>query len=158
LLEFEHIIQVNDLNNADIAALTRSQLWQGLTLRARMPDKFNHALRCSLEEVGTNEFFRTIEAGNSSFREHVLLYPEQKIHTSTVAELQQIRAESTTCIEEPEPGALFVRFTYKRELDISDDGIDVGEHLKAAYVQIDRDAIAMIRMLAASELFDQSIN
>jgi len=34
----------------------------------------------------------------------------------------------------------------------------VGEHLKAAYVQIDRDAIAMIRMLAESDLFDQTIN
>ena len=158
MLEFEHIVQVNDLNNTDITALTRSQLWQGLALRARKPDKFNNALRCTSEEVAANEFFRTIEAGNSSFRERVLLYPEQKIHTSTVAGLQQIRAESSTCIEEPEPGYLFVRFAYKRELDVSDDGIDIGEHLKSAYVQIDRDAIAMIRMLAASELFDQSIN
>ena len=103
-----------------------------------MPDKFNHGLRCSTEDVGINEFFRTIEAGNSSFRERVLLYPEQKIHTSTVGDLQQIRAESTTCIEEPEPDSLFVRFSYKRELDVRDDAVDVGEHLKAAYVQLDR--------------------
>jgi hypothetical protein len=51
-----------------------------------------------------------------------------------------------------------VRFSYKRELDDNDSLVDVGEHLKAAYVQIDRDAIAMIRMLAESDLFDQTIN
>jgi len=34
----------------------------------------------------------------------------------------------------------------------------VAEHLKSAYVQVDRDAIAMIRMLAEAELFDQLIN
>jgi hypothetical protein len=50
-----------------------------------------------------------------------------------------------------------VRFTYRRELE--DDGSDeVGEHLKSAYLQTDRDAIALIRTLAESGLFGQSIN
>ena len=40
----------------------------------------------------------------------------------------------------------------------SDSQVDVGEHLKSAYVQVDRDAIAMIRMLAESRMFDQAIN
>lgn len=158
MLEFEHIVQVNDLNNTDITALTRSQLWQGLVLRARNPDKFNRALQCKSEQLTSNEFTRTIEVGTDSFRERVMLYPEEKIHTKTVEQLQQIHAESIACIEEPEEGSLFVRFSYRRELDASDNMVDVGEHLKAAYVQVDRDAIAMIRMLAESELFDQSIN
>jgi hypothetical protein len=34
----------------------------------------------------------------------------------------------------------------------------VGEHLKAAYVRVDRDAIAMIRMLAESRRLGQLIN
>ena len=87
-----------------------------------------------------------------------MLYPEQKIHTSTVAEIDQITAESMTCIEEPESGFLFVRFSYKRELEELNQEVDVGEHLKSAYVQVDRDAIAMIRMLAESKLFERSIN
>tara|TARA_A100000164_G_scaffold374995_1_gene409118 strand:+ start:2111 stop:2377 length:267 start_codon:yes stop_codon:yes gene_type:complete len=88
----------------------------------------------------------------------VLLYPEQKIHTSTIAEIDQITAQSVTCIEEPESGFLFVRFSYKRELEESNQQVDVGEHLKSAYVQVDRDAIAMIRILAESKLFDQDSN
>ena len=51
-----------------------------------------------------------------------------------------------------------VRFHYKRELDNSDTHLDVDAHLKAAYVQLDREAVALIRILAESELSDQSIN
>ena len=87
-----------------------------------------------------------------------MLYPEQKIHTSTIAEIDQITAESMTCIEEPESGFLFVRFSYKRELEELNQEVDVGEHLKSAYVQVDRDAIAMIRMLAKSKLSERPIN
>jgi len=158
LLEFEHIVRVNDLTNASLIALTRNQLWQGLVLRARSPDKFNPGLQCTSEERGINEFLRTIEAGDTSFCERVVLYPKEKIYTKTVEELPQIDAASTTLIEEPEAGDLFVRFSYRRDLDTNDDRVDVGEHLKAAYQQLDRDAIAMIRVLAESDLFDQSIN
>jgi hypothetical protein len=158
LLKFEHIVQVNDLSNTSLSAITRSQLWQGLVMRARNPEKFNHSLQCQAQELSQNEFVRTIEVGESSFCEKVVLYPEHKIHTSTLAELDQLKAESTARIEEPESGYLFVRFSYRRELETSTELVDVGEHLKAAYVQVDRDAIAMIRMLAESELFDQLIN
>ena len=101
---------------------------------------------------------RIIEAGNSKFCEKVVLTPEQEIHTQTLSELDQLQAESTTRIEEPEAGYLFVRFIYRRELVDTSEQVDVAEHLKSAYVQVDRDAIAMIRMLAESQLFDQPIN
>lgn len=158
MLEFEHIVQVNDLSNSNITAITRSQLWQGLVLRARNPEKFNHSLQCQSESLRDNEFVRIIEAGDSKFCEKVILTPEQSIHTSTLSELDQLQAESTTRIEEPEAGYLFVRFTYKRELEVTTEAVDVAEHLKSAYVQVDRDAIAMIRMLAESRLFDETIN
>jgi len=158
LLEFEHIVQVNDLNDDSITDLTRQQLWQGLVLRARSPEKFNRSLACEAEAVTENEFLRTITVGDTQFCERVLLHPEEKIHTSTIAEVAQIEAESVTTIEEPESGFLFVRFSYKRDLEEYDERVDVAEHLKSAYVQVDRDAIAMIRMLAEAELFDQLIN
>lgn len=158
MLEFEHIVQVNDLSNSSIVAITRSQLWQGLVLRARNPEKFNHGLQCQSEELRDNEFVRIIEAGDSKFCEKVILTPEQKIHTSTLSDLDQLQAESTTRIEEPESGYLFVRFSYRRELPQHTEQVDVAEHLKSAYVQVDRDAIAMIRMLAESRLFDEPIN
>ncbi len=158
MLEFEHIIQVNDLQDPRFSDLSREQLWQGLVLRARCPDKFNRSLVCRHEMLDDHSFERTIEAGEASFRERVELFPQLKICTRTIGDSDRIKARSTTAIEEPESGYLFVRFSYRRELDDSDDRVDVGEHLKAAYVQLDRDAIAMIRVLAESELFDQTIN
>lgn len=86
-----------------------------------------------------------------------MLTPQVKIHTGT-GDSEQISSESTAEIEEPEPNSLFIRFTYKRELGDSNSEIDIGEHLKSAYVQIDRDAIAMIRVMAENNLFDQAIN
>ena len=100
---------------------------------------------------------RIIEVGEHKFHERVMLYPDERIHTKTMEEYEQIDAESVTQLEEPEEGYLFVRFTYRRELE-EDGSVDVGEHLKSAYLQTDRDAIALIRSLAESGLFGQSIN
>ena len=157
MLEFEHIIQVNDLSNDAIAVRSRAQLLRGLVLRAQQPDKFNQSLSYSYKPLSENEFLRTTSAGESSFYERVVLTPQVKIHTGT-GDSEQISSESTAEIEEPEPNSLFIRFTYKRELGDSNSEIDIGEHLKSAYVQIDRDAIAMIRVMAENNLFDQAIN
>ncbi len=158
MLEFEHLVQVNDLQNDRLPDITRHQLWEGLVLRARNPDKFNHALECRSEQIDEHEFLRTIDVGTESFRERVKLYPQEEICTHTVGSATPSNAESITRIEEPEAGYLFVRFIYRRDLDIDGDRVDVGEHLKSAYVQVDRDAVALIRLLAESDLFDQPIN
>ncbi len=157
MLEFEHIIQVNDPDNDEIPMLTRSQLWEGLVLRARRPDKFNNSLKVTTDDYAEDEFERIIDVGEVRFRERVLLHPDESIHTETLEEFDQIDARSVTQLEEPEEGYLFVRFSYRRELD-EDDSVNVGEHLKSAYLQTDRDAIGLIRMLAQSGLFGQSIN
>jgi len=158
LLEFEHIIQVNDLTDSTISVLSRTQLWEGLMLRARCPDKFNDSLSVQIEDIAFDEFERRIQVGESSFHERVMLHLDERIHTQTTGAIEQISAESITELEEPEEGFLFVRFTYRRELEEEHSAVDVGEHLKAAYLQTDRDAIAMIRTLAESGMFGQSIN
>jgi Acetylaranotin biosynthesis cluster protein L len=137
--------------------LTRTQLWEGLMLRARRPDRFNDSLKVTNKEYGEDEFERIIETGGLTFHERVMFYPDGRIHTETMEEYEQIHAQSTTQLEEPEEGYLFVRFSYRRELE-EDNSVDVGEHLKSAYLQIDRDAIALIRMLAESGIFGETIN
>ncbi|MBL4573165.1 MAG: DUF1857 family protein [Gammaproteobacteria bacterium] len=152
MLEFEHVIQVNDLTEEDLHILTRTQLWEGLLLRARRPDTFNSSLKVTNKEYGEDEFERIIETGENTFHERVILYPGERIHTQTMEEYEQIEAESVTHLEEPEEGYLFVRFCYRREVE--DDGsVDVEEYLKTAYVQTDREAIALIRSLAESGVF-----
>lgn len=157
MLEFQHIVQVNEHGDSALI-ITRSQLWQGLVLRARNPEKFNVALQCESSDSGSGRFIRKITAGNTQFTEQVTLHPESKIETNTLPDMNVMVAESSALIEEPEPGALFVRFSYRRELEMGTDSVNVAEYLKAAYVQLDREAIAIIRMLAQSENDNPLIN
>jgi hypothetical protein len=158
LLEFEHIVQINDPADNKIKPLSRQQLWLGLLLRAKDPGRFNNAISCRIEETSEQGFVRYITAGGTEFREQVTLTYQQEIATHTSGAEQSIYAESLTSIEEPASGYLFVRFIYRRDLEDSQDSGMVSEHLKAAYKQIDIDAISLIRLLAEDELFDQKLN
>ncbi|MFT6094096.1 MAG: hypothetical protein ACJA2Q_001998 [Pseudohongiellaceae bacterium] len=158
MLDFQHIIQVNDLEDKNLLVITRSQLWQGLVLRARNPEKFNAALQCESSDEEENKFIRRISAGEAIFEELVVMTPELKIETSTTPEIEQIFAESCAVIEEAELNSLFVRFSYSRDLDARENGVQIAEYLKSAYVQLDRDAIAMIRILAQSESLNTLVN
>lgn len=158
MLEFEHLIQINDLSDGSLTPLSRTQLWHGLLLRARQPDKFNPALESRIERVSETEFLRFITAGSSRFEERVLLSPMTKIASKTAGGSAAFLAESLVEIEEIKSGFLFVRFTYRRELVEDDDQVNLAEHLKSAYVQMDRDAIRQIRELANSGALETMIN
>jgi hypothetical protein len=158
LLEFQHIVQVNDLGDSGAHRVTRSQLWQGLVLRARNPDKFNGALQCVSSATDANMFVRKISAGGAEFVEQVIMQPESSIDTKTLPETGALVAASSALIEEPEPGALFVRFSYSRELEMGADSVNVADYLKAAYMQLDRDAIALIKTLAQAENNNSTLN
>ncbi len=155
MLEFEHIVQINDPEDSRIKPMSRADLWNGLLLRARDPGKFNAALSCRLTDVSRNEFIRHVQAGDMEFRERVTLTHQEKIETVTAGADQPIYAESITSIEEPARGYLFVRFIYRRDMEDTSEGHMIGEHLKSAYFHTDIDAIALIRMLAEDELLNQ---
>jgi hypothetical protein len=148
-LEFEHIVQVNDLLDRVNISLRRRELWDGLLLRARRPDRFNDALICESSEIVDNRFERRTEAGDQVFTEIVTLKPEESIITKSSWEVDanSNHAESLTQIEEPEPNFLFVRFRYKRDIPEGSSGVDIGQYLKSAYVQLDSEAISKIRMM-----------
>lgn len=149
LLRFEHLIQINDPADPRLPILSRESLWQGLVYRARYPDHFNPALESALEPVSEISFVRVLSAGDMKLRDEVTLVPDSEIHTLIDGTFQAIHAESTTRIEEPEPGFLFVRFSYCRDSISGHGGQDADEFLKSAYLQNDREAIAMIRQMIA---------
>ncbi len=150
MLEFEHIIQINDPDQPQIPVMSRTQLWEGLLFRAKYPGHFNAALDSRVENLSNTGFTRVLQIGNRELRDEVMLEDELEIRTST-GHNQSMYAESITRIEEPAPGYLFVRFMYRRDSGNS-DGIDVDEYLKAAYVQNDRDAVIRLREFAQTGL------
>ena len=154
MLEFEHIVQINDPEDGNLKPLTRAQVWEGLLLRARDPGRFNSALSCRLVDEYGKGFIRCVQAGNTEFREQVTLTHQESIATVTTGSDQPFHAESVTTIEEPATGYLFVRFFYRREIEDSAEGQLIGEHLKSAYLHMDVDAIALIRMLVEDRLLN----
>lgn len=154
MLEFEHIVQINDPEDSNIKPLTRLQLWDGLLLRARDPGKFNRSLICRLGPENDQGFIRYIQAGDTEFREQVTLTEQEKIETVTAGPDRPLYAQSITSIEEPAAGYLFVRFFYRRDMEDTAEGQMIGEHLKSAYFHTDIDAIALIRILADDELLN----
>lgn len=158
LLEFEHLIQINDPKQLHIPVLSREDLWAGLVMRAKFPGQFNPAISSRLEQISDNHFIRYIAVADTELRDAVRLQHLQEISTRIeVSETEKVngkqprfQAESLTRIEEPEPGYLFVRFMYRRDSANELGGMDVDEYLKSAYVVNDRDAIAMIRQLIAA--------
>lgn len=147
LLEFEHIIQVNDLNQPELTVLGRDILWQGLVYRASYPGHFNPALNCRLEPDTGQHFIRHIEVGEMQLHDEVTLVPMQEIRTLIDGRTQAIHAESIVIIEEPEPLQLFVRFRYKRDSISTVGGVNADAYLKEAYLQQDREAIVIIRQM-----------
>lgn len=148
MLEFQHIIQINDPDEPQIPPISRQQLWEGLVFRSKHPEHFTPSLSSEIEEYTEDGFVRKLSFGQGHLRDRVTLIPEEEIRTSPAEDKPALFAESITRIEEPAPGYLFVRFLYRRDTPPSSDGIDVGEYLKAAYVENDREAISLLRRFA----------
>ena len=127
-------------------------------LRARSPQRFIEGIDCFSHSQNGAGFVREISAGDAHFYEDVKLEHESRVLTKTQRDKPQIHAESEASIEEPEEGYLFVRFRYRRELPDEHRAVDVGEHMKAAYVRLDTDAIKLIRVMAENNSFTALVN
>lgn len=152
MLEFAHIIQINDPEQPQIPPMTRQQLWDGLVFRSKYPEHFNPTISSTIEEYTDDGFIRRLTFGAGHLHDRVILVDQEEIRTTPVDEQQTLFAQSTTRIEEPVPGYLFVRFSYRRDAPPASDGIDVAEYLKAAYVENDREAVSLLRKFALEGL------
>lgn len=152
MLEFQHIIQINDPEQTHIPPISRQQLWEGLVFRAKYPEHFTPSLSCTIEQYNDDGFVRKLSFGQGHLRDRVILVDNSEIRTTPVDAQQALFAQSIARIEEPAPGYLFVRFEYRRDAPPASDGIDVAEYLKAAYVENDREAISLLRKFALEGL------
>jgi len=152
LLEFEHIIHINDPREPHLRSISRAQLWEGLVFRAKYPGHFNPTLNTELEDLTDTGFIRHLRFGTARLREVVTLHAEREIQTRSDGLEGQLFAHSVTRIEEPAPGHLLVRFYYCRDSGNVEGGMDVDSYLKAAYVQNDREAIVVLRRFAEEGL------
>jgi hypothetical protein len=155
-MRFEHLVQINDPLMPLLTEVTREQLWQGLVLRAEDPTQFIGGLQLATidarrELSGVTELERTLDYGSFRVRDRVRLFPRQRSEIHTAAGATWPASRMTTSIEEPAPGALFLRFVYEAESEVAgEDGLDemTVSLRQQAYEGADLDTVVRIRELA----------
>ncbi|WP_374349242.1 SRPBCC family protein [Chitinimonas sp.] len=153
-MHFEHLIQINDPDNEMLTPISRSQLWQGLLRRVEQPQEFLVGVEAvRITERGEGWLKREMQLGPLQVNDHITLVAEQQVHFATAPSEQHQGGSFTMSIEEPSPGALFVRFTYQTSLsdqakvDSGSDDAYFADYVKSAYTDTDVDAIRWIREL-----------
>lgn len=151
VMEFGHLVQVNDPRNPAIEPLTRDQLWQGLVARAERPAYFIIGMDdCQILSRGENALERQLRFGGLIVRDRVIFEPPVAVRYEIEASTEVPGGSLVMQIEEPQTGQLFVRFDYRLDVYAGGEEAYISEFRKSAYQEADIDTVWMIRQLAAS--------
>lgn len=151
-MNFEHLIQINDLQNPLIVALSRDQLWQGLLHRVEDATPFLPGLEtCTIVERHADHLLRELNFGAAVIHDRVTLKEQHWVRFDILPSEQHAGGSLTISIEEPEPDALFLRFSYATSFATNPNSEDRAyiDYVKSAYHQSDVDCVRIIRTLAA---------
>ena len=151
-MNFEHLIQINDLQNPLIVALNRDQLWQGLLHRVEDATPFLPGLEsCTIVERHAGHLLRKLDFGAAVIHDRVTMRERHWVRFDIVPSEQHAGGSLTISIEEPEPGALFLRFAYTTSFGTNPNSEERAyiDYIKSAYHQSDVDCVRIIRTLAA---------
>ena len=156
-MKFEHLIQINDPQLAHVQPLTRQEVWLGLVARAHTPTLFVMGMEsCHIDKIEIDKhittLYRRLNYGAFQLEDTVQLV--ELSHTQTHVPHSDICPESrmNIRIEEPEQGALFLRFSYEWLSNEADSNLNTTiEGLrKQAYINADIDTVQKIREMAMS--------
>ncbi len=151
-MNFEHLIQINDLQNPLIETLDRTQVWAGLMRRVEDATPFLPGLqRCTVVERHAGHLLRELDFGAAVIHDKVTMAEGEWVRFDILPSAQHAGGSLTIRIEEPEAGALFLRFSYATTFAIDPNSEDRAyiEYVKSAYHQSDVDCVQIIRMLAS---------
>ena len=154
-MNLEHLIQINDPQNPLVVYLSRDQLWQGLLHRVEDAVPFLPGLeRCTILERDGTCLLRELDFGGAVIRDRVTMAQGHWVRFEIAAGSAHAGGSLTITIEEPEDGALYLRFAYQTTLANAPDSEERAyvEYVKSAYHQSDVDCVRIIRTLAAQGL------
>lgn len=146
-MQFEHVVQVNDLKDSSIVDLSRKQLWDGLVLRATAPHHFVIGLgEYELEWQADKRLKRSLELPGLVVDDMVTFNEDRFVHYEIIPTATIAGGSLTMTIEEPEPESLFVRFSYcARYLEEIGDELPYDLFVQQAYIAADIDTIRILR-------------
>ena len=150
-MKFEHLIEVNDLANPLQMQLTREELWFGLLCRAEDACIFLPGLEaCHIIERSEDRLVRDLHFGSAIIRDCVTFDPLHWMRFESEANEEHPNDSLVITIEEPEPGAFFLRFAYQTSLPEGGEEGRYAQFVRSAYHQSDLDTVRVIRMIAQS--------
>lgn len=152
-MKFEHLVEVNDLADPNATPLTREELWFGLLCRAEDARPFLPGLEaCRIVERSESELVRDLHFGQAVVRDRVRFRELEWISFESEATAEHAGGSLTISIEEPQAGALFLRFVYRTSLPDAPGSEDAryADIVRSAYHQSDLDTLKVIRMIAES--------
>lgn len=152
-MNFEHLIQINDLQNPLVETLTRDQLWQGLLHRVEDATPFLPGLEsCTIVERHADHLLRKLDFGGAVIHDRVTLHELHWVRFDILPGEQHAGGSLTISIEEPEPAVLFLRFAYTTTFAANPNSEERAyiDYIKSAYHQSDVDCVRVIRTLATS--------
>ena len=150
-MDFEHLVQINDPLMPLLDPLSREQLWRGLVRRAVDPVGFVLGMDgCTVVRHTEHRYSRELRFGQHVLFDHVTLVPNDEVRYESDAAHHHAGSRMAMRIEEPAPGALFVRFRY-HTVPAPDETPDprFDQARRAAYREADIDTVRKIRELAA---------
>ena len=153
-MNFEHLIQINDLQNPLVETLNRDQVWQGLLHRVEDATPFLPGLEsCTIVERHADHLLRKLDFGKASIEDRVTWSRFEWMCFEVAPTASHAGGTLTITIEEPADDHLFLRFAYATTLGESANDEDgaYAEFVKSAYHESDIETVRVIRMLLAGE-------
>lgn len=149
-MKFTHLIEINVPGNPLIAPLSREQLWNGLVMRAERPTLFLIGLdSCEILTRSKTGFSRKQQFGPLIVLDQVHLQQMTQVHYHVPQQNEIPLSDLTMTIEEPQPGALFVRFEYDDHAGEEEEADKFyNDFRRSAYLEADIDTVRVLHQLA----------
>ena len=147
-MKFEHLIEINDLNNSLVPRMTREQLWNGLVLRAEFPKLFMSYLdTCVITSRDLDSLTRTLQFGELKVHDRVQFNFLSYVHYQVHRQGEIPESSMRMAIEEPAPSALFIRFSYDDGHTEAEDAENAvyNDFRRSAYIEADIDTVKIFR-------------
>jgi len=160
-MKFTHLIEINVPGNPLIMPLSRAQLWHGLVMRAERPTLFLIGLdSCEILERSDAGFSRKQQFGTLIVLDQVHFLNMTQVHYHVPQQNEIPVSDLKMTIEEPQPGALFVRFEYDDhagEVEADEEKF-YNDFRRSAYLEADIDTVRVIRELADEGKLDAPLH
>lgn len=150
-MRFEHLLQVNDPADPRVVPMSREALWRGLLVRVESPQRFPLGPDHCDARVGdaADERRRSIRFGSLRFDDRVVLEEGRRIDFHPELREGAAPVRLTIVIEEPSPGALFLRFVYEVQGAPGPGERELQRYREQAWLEMDRDMLRTLRQWQA---------